>query len=147
MVVNKRKKVVKYRGGTTHGGGHRKKRRGAGSRGGRGRAGTGKRASHKVAGGMVITPKRGFRPRSTEKIINCVNVAYFTESRLQSLVLAGTAKNVDGKYIVNLTALNIQKLLGAGSLKCKVDVTVETFSAKAEEKIVKAGGQTNSATR
>ena len=50
MVVNRRKKVVKYRGHSNHGGGMRKKRRGAGSRGGRGNAGTGKRAGHKKAG-------------------------------------------------------------------------------------------------
>ena len=42
MVVYKRKKVTKYRGSVTHGGGSRKKRRGAGSIGGRGNAGTGK---------------------------------------------------------------------------------------------------------
>ena len=44
MSVNKTKKVGKYRGSKTHGGGHMKKRRGAGNRGGRGMAGTGKRA-------------------------------------------------------------------------------------------------------
>ena len=47
MVVQRKKKVGKYRSHTTHGGGHRKKRRGAGSRGGRGNAGSGKRAGHK----------------------------------------------------------------------------------------------------
>ena len=48
MVVRKAKKVGKYRAKTTHGGGHRKKRTGAGSRGGRGLAGSGKRAGHQV---------------------------------------------------------------------------------------------------
>jgi len=47
MTTHKRKKVVKYRGSHTHGGGAKKKRRGAGNRGGRGLAGSGKRAHHK----------------------------------------------------------------------------------------------------
>ena len=50
MVTYKTKKVSKYRGSSNHGGGMRKKRRGAGSRGGRGNAGTGKRAGQKKAG-------------------------------------------------------------------------------------------------
>ena len=66
-MANKRKKVNKYRGHTTHGGGHRKKRRGAGSRGGRGRAGSGKRAGHKKAGGVVISGSKGFLPRRSFK--------------------------------------------------------------------------------
>src|SRR3989338_2045713 len=44
MPANKQKKVVRYRGSHTHGGGAKKKRRGAGNRGGRGMAGSGKRA-------------------------------------------------------------------------------------------------------
>ena len=47
MVVNKRKKNTRMRGNTTHGWGSMKKRRGAGNRGGRGNAGTGKRADQK----------------------------------------------------------------------------------------------------
>ena len=47
MVVNKLKKKVKYRGSKTHGCGSMKKRRGAGHRGGRGAAGSGKRGDAK----------------------------------------------------------------------------------------------------
>ena len=35
MTVNKRKKVIRYRGSMTHGSGSKKKRRGAGNRGGK----------------------------------------------------------------------------------------------------------------
>ena len=47
MTTHKIKKVRKYRGSKTHGGGHMKKRRGSGNRGGFGKAGTGKRADQK----------------------------------------------------------------------------------------------------
>ena len=44
MVVNKRKKFSRQRGGHTHGWGSKKKHRGSGNRGGKGMGGTGKRA-------------------------------------------------------------------------------------------------------
>ena len=44
MSVNKRKKNTRMRAKTTHGYGSMKKNRGAGNRGGRGMAGSGKRA-------------------------------------------------------------------------------------------------------
>ena len=47
MTYNKRKKNTRMRGGTTHGYGSMKKNRGAGNRGGRGNAGSGKRADSK----------------------------------------------------------------------------------------------------
>ena len=45
MVFKSRSKVQKQRGKRTHGWGHGKKHRGAGNRGGRGKAGLGKRSS------------------------------------------------------------------------------------------------------
>ena len=47
MTVNKRKKNSRQRGSHTHGWGAMKKHRGAGNRGGRGAAGSGKRADSK----------------------------------------------------------------------------------------------------
>ena len=47
MTVNKRKKISRYRGSMTHGGGSKKKRRGSGNRGGKGLAGSGKRSDSK----------------------------------------------------------------------------------------------------
>ena len=47
MPTNKRKKHTKMRAKTTHGYGSMKKNRGAGNRGGRGMAGSGKRADQK----------------------------------------------------------------------------------------------------
>ena len=47
MPVNKRTKLSRYRGSHTHGCGSKKKRRGAGHKGGKGMAGSGKRADQK----------------------------------------------------------------------------------------------------
>jgi len=47
MSINKRTKRSRQRGSHTHGWGAKKKHRGAGNRGGRGMAGTGKRADQK----------------------------------------------------------------------------------------------------
>ena len=65
MVINKSKKKLKYRGSKTHGCGSMKKRRGAGHRGGRGAAGSGKRGDAKkpsIWGGTYFG-KHGFHSR------------------------------------------------------------------------------------
>jgi len=141
MVVNKRKKVTKYRGATTHGGGHRKKRRGAGSRGGRGNAGTGKKAGQKKAGGMVIQGRNGFLPRRTTETIKAVNVGYFTINRLEQLVQAEKAVKEGAVYSLDLAKLGFNKLLGTGSVVAKLKLKVKYASASAVEKIQSAGGE------
>ena len=122
MTANKRKKVVKYRGTTYHGAGHRKKRRGAGSRGGRGRAGSGKRGKAKKQSWGKLG-KKGFSGR--KKKIKTINIS---------------ALNGMGKEEIDLTSLGYDKLLGTGKLNVKVNVKVNQFSRKAEEKIKAAGG-------
>ncbi len=143
MVVRKRKKVTKYRAHTTHGGGHRKKRRGAGSRGGRGRAGTGKRAGQKVAGGNVITGKSGFRPRRMAAKSRGINVGEFTSHFVEKLVAAGKATKEGNAFVIDLGSLGYTKLLGTGTPAVAVRVTVGSSSARATEKIEAAGGSVN----
>ena len=128
MTTNKRKKVVKYRGTTYHGGGHRKKRRGAGSRGGRGRAGSGKRGKAKKQSWEPLG-KKGFAGKNSKS--KTINVSALTDL-------------AQGKEELNLTALGYNKLLGTGNIKSKLNITVSKFSAKAEEKINGAGGSINS---
>ena len=143
MVVRKRKKVTKYRASTTHGGGHRKKRRGAGSRGGRGNAGTGKRAGQKKAG---IAPRLGSKGFSMHRSIpkpKTVNLSYFTTSRLEGMVQAKLAAKESNKYVVELAALGFDKLLGSGKIGVAVNFTAKQWSSKAAEKITAAGGSIN----
>src|SRR3989338_11416961 len=102
MVTYKTKKVGKYRGSSNHGGGMRKKRRGAGSRGGRGRAGTGKRAGQKKAGMPPQLGQVGFTSKRTTPRVKGINVGFFTKARLDKLVQAGKAAQEGGFYSLDL---------------------------------------------
>lgn len=143
MVTYKRKKVGKYRGGSTHGGGARKKRRGAGSRGGRGHAGSGKRAGHmkmKYVKAGHILGRHGFTSKS-RTVVKAVNVGYFTADRVAKLVKQGKAHKEGNVYAVDLAELGYTKLLGTGTTSAKLKLTVESCSAGAAEKVAAAGGE------
>ena len=138
MVVQRKKKVGKYRGYSTHGGGARKKRRGAGSRGGRGRAGSGKRAGHKKYG--IVLGRVGFTSKSRTHVC-AINVSYFTSERLEKFVAAGKATKDKTGYVIDLGALGYTKLLGTGSITSKVRFTVAHATTEAVEKVKAAGGE------
>jgi len=131
---HKTKKNKGYRGSKTHGCGSMKKRRGAGNRGGRGMAGTGKRADTKKPTiineyGNTYFGKHGFTSKSAVKI-NAINV-----DKLQEMFEKGLIKDT-----VDLKALGYNRLLGAGKVEAKLDIQVEKASERAIEKIKKAGG-------
>lgn len=128
MTTNKRKKVRRLRGSKYHGGGV-KKHRGAGNRGGRGMAGSGKRAHQKKPSilkyfGREYFGKHGFKLhpslRKEEKIINI--------------------KDLPEKEEINLRELGYTKLLSEGNPKMKHKIIIPSYSKKAKEKIEKAGG-------
>ena len=139
MVVNKRKKFQKYRGSHTHGGGAKKKRRGAGNKGGKGMAGSGKRADQKKPSiiqiyGMSYFGKKGFhRPQKVIRNKNVVNI-----DSLNSYAEKGKLKKEDGFYLVDLDA----KVLGRGVPKYKFKIDCE-ISENAAGKIKDAGGMVN----
>ena len=108
MVVHKRKKVTKYRSHTTHGGGHRKKRRGAGSRGGRGNAGTGKRAGQKKAGMKDRKlGKKGFSSKLTSNV-KAINVGHFTLEKVNKLLEKGLVKKDNDTFVIDLSKLGFR---------------------------------------
>lgn len=132
MVVRKKKKVRKFRGKRTYGYGSHKKHRGAGSRGGRGKAGMHK---HKWSYVVKYEPdyfgKRGFRrPPAVWKKIKAINV-----SKLEALATAAGEKKID------LIKLGYVKVLGSGKINTAIEVTAKSFSKKAIEKIEAAGGK------
>lgn len=139
MVVNKRRKVHKYRASVTHGGGHRKKRRGAGSRGGVGNAGSGKRAGQKVAGMNYKLGPYGFNRGGAKPKGETVNVGYFTSEKLAVLESEGKISKDGDMYVLDLAKLGYAKMLGTGACTAAFKV-VGTVSAKAAEKIQSAGG-------
>lgn len=145
MVVNRKRKVVRFRGHNTHGHGASKKHRGAGSRGGRGNAGTGKRAGQKKAGlkDFKLGRIKGFIGRRSEvgQRPEAINLGEFNSQTIQGYVNSGMAIKEGQVYVLNLTEAGYGKLLGTGSTDLKLKVIVESFSAQAEEKIKAAGGE------
>ncbi|MEK6951593.1 MAG: uL15m family ribosomal protein [Nanoarchaeota archaeon] len=133
MAVNKRRKNSRQRGSKTHGWGAMKKHRGAGNRGGRGLAGSGKKSDQlkptiiKKFGLNNYFGKSGFK--RPQKIIN---------KKIKTLNVGDLAKF--NKTEINLIDLGFNKLLGDGKVTKKYIIKVESCSELAKEKIEKAGG-------
>ncbi|MBC8444126.1 uL15 family ribosomal protein [Candidatus Woesearchaeota archaeon] len=140
MTTNRLKKKVKYRGSKTHGCGSMKKRRGAGHRGGRGAAGSGKRGDAKkpsIWKGKYFG-KYGFTSRF--KAVKTINLKEI-EIKLPIWIKKGLAKENKDVFEIDLNNLSYGKLLGNGTLTKKLKLKINSFSKKAEEKIKKAGGE------
>lgn len=154
----KRKKNVRQRGGKTHGWGSMKKHRGAGNRGGRGNAGSGKRSDHKKPSywdntkpmrpgqkrGQDYFGKHGFY--SVQQTITIpINVRELDKLLLRWTAEKRVIKSAD-TYTVDLSSLGYTKLLGAGKITKRVLVSVKRASPQAIEKIAAAGGQVKEET-
>ena len=134
MVLKKQKKVTKYRGSKTHGGGSMKKRRGAGNRGGRGNAGSGikgdaKKPRYQKANKNYFG-KKGFTSKSRKKIV-AINL-----DKLQDII---NKKGLKGE--VNIIGLGYTKLLGTGKVFAKLDIKADYASKLAIKKIELSGGK------
>ena len=142
MVVRRRKKIAKKRGKLRARSGEI--RRGAGNRGGRGKAGVGKKGTwHKRLLFIYITGKRGFRrlhPKLKKEEEKCINLDEL-EERLEEFVSKGFAKQEGDTIIVNLAQAGYDKLLGRGKVTKKLKVIVRKASEKAIEKIQSLGGE------
>ncbi|MAG78174.1 50S ribosomal protein L15 [archaeon] len=131
---NKRKKNSRLRGSKTHGWGSMKKHRGAGNRGGKGKAGTGKRADTKKPTiinlfGNTYFGKTGFTSRSTTHV-NAIGVGKLKQMFEKKLI----------NETVDLKKLGFDKLLGSGFFDVKLNIKVDVATTKAIEKVKKAGG-------
>jgi len=139
MPTNKRSK---YRGSRTCGGGTHKNRRGAGNRGGRGRAGI--NAHHfvkwyKEMGGPVFG-KDGFS-NSSQVTVTVMDVGIIDQI-LPSLLAQGIAKNEGDAIVINIADMGISKVLGSGKVTKKLNISAQAFSESAKIKIEKMGGKT-----
>jgi len=133
-----RKKNSRLRGSKTHGWGSMKKHRGAGNRGGRGMAGTGKRGDAKkpvIWKDNKYFGKHGFK--SIHKKSPSVNLSYI-DGHVEMLIKDKKAKK-DGEFIV--IDLGKTKLLGTGKITNKFKITCDTASAKAIAKVEAIGGK------
>lgn len=118
------------------------KHRGAGSRGGRGMAGS---KTHKWSFVSKYMPdhigSRGFkRPLQITRDVNTINVGELNNG-LNQLLEGGMAELKDKKYIINLKEMGYDKLLGSGNVTKPMEVTVDKSSESAVQKIEKAGGK------
>ncbi|MBN2102075.1 MAG: uL15 family ribosomal protein [Candidatus Aenigmarchaeota archaeon] len=124
------KRVNRFRGSRTHGCGSHKKRRGAGSRGGRGMTGA---KAHRFVKFLKEKPghigKYGFTSHVSQnlKTINLCELERLAD-RL-------------GIKEVKLKEMGYDKLLGKGKLSRPFTVHVDFISSKAREKVETAGGK------
>lgn len=136
MVVRRRKKKNKLRGQRTHGAGNTKNRRGSGSRGGVGKAGSHK---HKYSlywkdfGKHSVMQEKQKQPNALnlEEFNSCLNE--WLEKKLVEKTALGF--EIDGKKI------GVGKILGRGIANSKLLLKNIAVSASAAEKILKAGGK------
>lgn len=140
-MTRKRKKSKKKRGSRTHGYGAARKHRGAGSRGGRGQAGRGKKAKHKKLEALKEKPgkgqQKGFtRPQQTS--ITAMNLMDI-DQQLEELEEEGYVKEKEDKYLFDAQEAGVDKILGKGQLRHKVDIKADSFSDKARKKLQEAG--------
>ena len=133
-------RTKKFRGLRSHGRG-KKAGRGAGIIGGHGNAGLGKHEKLRMLKfDRQHFGRHGFkRPQCVVRANSTINVGELCEFMDKYVTLGVAVKNGDA-YDINLTDAGIDKLLGTGSIDCKVNVTVSQVSAAAREKIEASGG-------
>lgn len=136
-----KKKKKKNRGSRSHGRGV-KSGRGAGERGGRGKAGVGK---HKWKSTVKDDPDyfgpKGFtRPQKLVEDDEVINI-YQVEEHLDKFVEMGFASKEGSYYEVDLEKAGFDKLLSRGTPTQKLKIKVPKTSEKAREKIEKADGE------
>lgn len=142
MTINRRKKNSRLRGSHTHGWGAKKKHRGAGHRGGRGNAGSGKRADSRkpsIWGDTEYFGKHGFKPKGATPTYEPIGLRTL-EDCIDQMVADGVAKEEKGAYVVDLGLAGYTKLLSTGKATKKMIITVQMASPEAIEKVKAAGG-------
>jgi large subunit ribosomal protein L15 len=136
-------KKKRQRGSRTHSGGTHKNRRGAGHRGGRGRAGRTKHEFHNYE----PLGKHGFkRPEKVKEDVETIDVRKLDEDA--ALYAAqDLAEETDGSYVIDARDVvdathdtEVVKVLGGGQVRTTLEVTADAFSESAVELIESEGG-------
>ncbi|MCK4550404.1 MAG: uL15 family ribosomal protein [Candidatus Aenigmarchaeota archaeon] len=145
MTTNRTKKVRKLRGSRTYGWGSPKKHRGAGSRGGVGNAGRGKKGQQAMSQvnnekGSGIGSKGFTLPAIVKKINNPINLSEL-EKNIEKYVKNKKAVKEKDAVVIDVSALGFNKVLGAGAIKTKMILKAKSFSKIAEKKIKGAKGE------
>lgn len=139
-----RTKRSRIRGRKTCGWGIRKKRRGKGSHGGKGMAGTGKRAGHHRTWVFKYMPdylgkKKGFKSDGQKRNKKSIPISLLQISdKMDYFLKKGMAKKTEKGIEINLKGY---KVLSQGKIG-KVTIKANAFSESAVKKIKEAGGET-----
>ncbi|WP_121822461.1 uL15m family ribosomal protein [Halostella salina] len=136
-------KKRRQRGSRTHGGGSHKNRRGAGHRGGRGRAGRDKHEFHNYE----PLGKHGFtRPEAAQDEVLTIDVQKLDEDAVV-YAAEGVAEETGDGYELDAREIvedgfeaDAVKVLGNGQVRNQLTVVADAFSASARELIEEAGG-------
>ncbi len=126
-----------FRGNHTHGRG-KKAGRGAGLKGGRGRAGANK---HRF---LMLQVLGGKHPHLAAKPWGRIGFKYRSRDgnpTPEAVNVGDLSARFPGQKEIDLTAVGIGKLLGSGAIASAVTVKVESASAGAVEKVKAAGGK------
>ncbi|MDS0476823.1 50S ribosomal protein L15 [Natrinema sp. 1APR25-10V2] len=133
----------RQRGSRTHGGGSHKNRRGAGNRGGRGKAGRSNHEFHK----QESRGKHGFnRPEKAKEEVISINIQELDED-IEIYRAEGLAKETEEGIWIDIREIvedayeaDIVKLLGGGQLRHTINAVVDDFSQDAYSLIQEQGG-------
>ncbi|MFX1312858.1 MAG: uL15m family ribosomal protein, partial [Promethearchaeota archaeon] len=146
------KKVQKMRGRRTRGFGKVGQHRKTGQRAGRGKTTQWKKSKksfylkQKELGFPDPDWKmgnKGFkRPQDSNRIykINTLNVKDL-DQKIENFVLENKASKSGNTFSINLSSINVQKILGRGNINKTINITVKKASKRAIEKIEAAGGK------
>jgi len=136
-----KKKKKKNRGSRSHGRGT-KKGRGAGERGGRGKAGLGKHKWTKLANEDpdYFGPKGFTRPQKLVHEDEVINI-YQIEEALDEFMDQGFATKEGSTYEIDLDEAGFDKLLSRGNATKEMKIKISNSSEKAKKKIEDAGGE------
>jgi len=137
-------KKRRQRGSRTHGGGSHKNRRGAGHRGGRGRAGRDKHEFHNYE----PLGKSGFdRPQKVKRDVETINLRTLDEDAVV-LAAEGVAEETGDGYRIDARdvvedghEVDAVKLLGGGRVHNELEVVADDFSEDAAAALEDAGGE------
>ncbi len=149
-MIRKQRKTRKMRGSRTCGGGNPKKRRGAGHKGGRGLAGSGKNKKTKADFVRIQFPghlgRRGFkRPQKILVEEETMNIQEL-DQKIETYLEQGMAEKKGDVISVDVGKLGISKVLGKGKVTRKLEVTAPSFSESAVQKIEEMGGTVNASS-
>jgi len=135
-------KTKKFRGSRTCGGGTHKNRRGAGSKGGTGRAGGCKHHFVKYYKEGFTYGRKGFKTPPTKLRLRAKSILNLGEldELIPELLEAGAAEKVEEKVKINITELGVDKLLARGKITRPLIITGGEITPRARAKIEENGG-------